>query len=197
MKVEIISRESIFKGFFTLEKATVRFELFNNTMSPAVGRLNVYRGDAVSVLLYNSQKQTLVFVRQFRYPVYTAEPDNAWTIECVAGAIEEGLADWETAIQEVQEETGYRLNETQLEYIGKCYPSPGGTSERIYLFAADIADSERRTRGGGRSHDDAEDIRMEEYSFTETFRMVESLEICDAKTLLSLTWFKNRLRGER
>ncbi len=197
MKVEILSRDNIFKGFFTLEKATVRFELFNKSMSPAVGRLNVYRGDAVSVLLYNSINQTLVFVRQFRYPVYTVEPDNAWTVECVAGAIEQGLADWQTAIQEVEEETGYRLNETQLEYIGKCYPSPGGTSERIYLFAADVADCEPRAHGGGSSHDDAEDIRVEEYSYAETFRKVDSLEICDAKTLISLAWFKNRLQGGR
>jgi len=196
MKVEIISRENIFKGFFTLEKATVRFELFNKMMSPAVGRLNVYRGDAVAVLLYNSHKQTLVFVRQFRYPVYTVEPDNAWTIECVAGAIENGLSDRDNAVHEALEETGYHLEAAQLHYIGKCYPSPGGTSERIYLFAADVADCRRQSDGGGSAHDDAEDIRVEEYSYAETFRMVESLEICDAKTLISLTWFKSQIGAQ-
>jgi len=191
MKVEIIKRETIFKGFFTLEKAALRFEKFDNTLSEQVFRLNVYRGDAVSIVLYNSNKKTLTFVKQFRYPIYTVEPENAWTLEVVAGSIENNTP-VETAIKEVEEEVGYRLEPQQLEYIGKCYPSPGGTSERIYMYIADIANCTRINSGGGLDHE-AEDIKVIELSYEETFNKIKNFEICDAKTLISLSWFKNKL----
>ena len=191
MKVEIIKRETIFKGFFTLEKAELRFEKFDNTMSEQVSRLNVYRGDAVSVLLYDSGKKTFVFVKQFRYPIYTVEPENAWTVEAVAGSIEKDHTPVETAINEVEEEVGYRLEPHQLEYIGKCYPSPGGTSERIYLYIADIAGCSR-ANGGGLDHE-VEDIEVVELGYVETFDKIKSFDICDAKTLISLSHFKSFL----
>ncbi len=190
MKVEIIKRETIFKGFFTLEKAELRFEKFDNSMSEQVSRLNVYRGDAVSVLLYNSIKKTLLFVKQFRYPIFTVEPENAWTLEAVAGSIEKDHTPVETAIKEVEEEVGYRLAAHQLEYIGKCYPSPGGTSERIYLYIADIADCPRINGGGGLEHE-AEDIEVVELGYQETFDKIKSFDICDAKTLISLSHFQS------
>jgi len=192
MKVEIIKRENIFKGFFTLEKADLRFEKFDATMSEQVSRLNVYRGDAVSVLLYNSGKRTFTFVKQFRYPIYTVEPDNAWTLEAVAGSIEKDLTPVDTAIKEVEEEVGYKLEPGQLEYIGKCYPSPGGTSERIYMYTADIMDCPRLNSGGGMDHE-AEDIEVVEMDYEETFEKVDSFEICDAKTLICLSRFKNTM----
>ncbi len=194
MKVEIIKRETIFKGFFTLEKTELRFEKFDTTMSEQVSRLNVYRGDAVSVLLYDSIKKTLLFVKQFRYPVYTVEPENAWTLEAVAGSIENSVTPVETAIKEVEEEVGYRLEPQQLEYIGKCYPSPGGTSERIYLYIADIADCPRINSGGGLDHE-VEDIKVVELGYEETFDKIKSFDICDAKTLISLSRFKNILES--
>ncbi|MBN2410378.1 NUDIX hydrolase [candidate division KSB1 bacterium] len=190
MKVEIIKRETIFKGFFTLEKAKLRFEKFDNSMSEQVSRLNVYRGDAVSVLLYNSVKKTLLFVKQFRYPIFTVEPENAWTLEAVAGSIENDHTPVETAVKEVEEEVGYKLAPHQLEYIGKCYPSPGGTSERIYLYIADIAGCYRTNGGGGLDHE-AEDIQVVELSYKETLDRIKSFDLCDAKTLISLSRFKS------
>ena len=194
MKVEIIKRENIFKGFFTLEKADLRFEKFDNSMSERVSRLNVYRGDAVSVLLYDDVKRIFIFVKQFRYPIYTVEPENAWTLEAVAGSIEGNHTPLETAIKEVVEEVGYYLEPDQLEYIGKCYPSPGGTSERIYLYIADIAGCSRTNSGGGLDHE-VEDIDVIELGYEETFALVKSSGICDAKTLISLSRFKDKLEA--
>jgi len=144
--------------------------------------------------LYDSGKKTFVFVKQFRYPIHTVEPENAWTLEAVAGSIENNVTPLETAIKEVEEEVGFRLKPNQLEYIGKCYPSPGGTSERIYLYIADIADCQRTNSGGGLDHE-AEDIEVVELGYEETFDKIKSLDICDAKTLITLSRFKDNLES--
>jgi nudix-type nucleoside diphosphatase (YffH/AdpP family) len=192
MKVEILHENQLFKGFFNLFKTTLRFEKFNGDMSEPVVRVNVYRGDAVAVLVYDSKKRQCILVRQFRYPIYTVEPENAWTLEAVAGSIEHGASVLETAVREIEEEVGYRVEEKQLVYAGRCYPSPGGTSERIYLYAVDVAGIDPANSGGGLEHE-AEDIQVVKMSFQEFFARIDKGEICDAKTLLLANWLRARV----
>ena len=191
MKVDILKKEQIFKGFFNLFLTKLRFEQFNGKMSETVSRVNVYRGDAVAVLVYNSIKKKFILVRQFRYPIYTVEPENAWTLEIVAGCIENNSTRVATAVQEVDEEIGYKIHPSQLEYIGKCYPSPGGTSERIFLYAVDVTQSDQVHAGGGLDHE-AEDIQIEELEYDQVYKKIKNGEICDAKSLLAFNWFRNR-----
>jgi len=191
MKVEILKKDTVFKGFLTLQRAKLRFEKFNGEMSHVVTRLNVYRGDAVAILVYNSKRKTFVMVRQFRYPIYTVEPENGWTLEVVAGSVEGNAGVVETAVREIEEEVGYQVKARDLEYIGKCYPSPGGTSERIFLYAVDVSDAER-VNGGGGLEDEAEDIRVEEMSYEKAFDLIDREELCDSKSLLTLNWFRYR-----
>lgn len=189
MRVNIIEKTILFDGFFKLEKAVLQFEQFDGTMSEKVSRLNVYRGDAVAVLLYDSKREKIILVRQFRYPIYTVEPENAWLLEVVAGSIEHSNTPVETAVREVEEEAGYKLVPSQLVSLGKCYPSPGGTSERIYLFAADVAGIDQANDGGGLD-DEHEDIQIVELNYSQVFRMIDAGEICDAKSLLTLQWLR-------
>ncbi len=192
MKADIQKRQKIYDGFFTFEEATVSFEQFNGEMSKSVSRLHVYRGDAAAVLLYNSQKETLFFVRQFRYPLYTFDPNIAWPLEIVAGSIEKGHSETDTAVREVEEEVGFSISENDLQFISKCWPSPGGTSEQIYCYAADIATAKRIHDGGGLEHE-VEDIQVVELTYKEAFKKINAGEICDAKTLICLQWLQNRI----
>jgi ADP-ribose pyrophosphatase len=192
MKVTVEKSKQIYKGFFTLEKATVRFEKFAGTMSEPVSRLNVYRGDAVAVLLYDSGKKTCYFVKQFRYPIHTVEPENSWTIEVVAGSVGKNDNPTSTAINEVEEEVGFEIKAEQLKSIGRCYPSPGGTSERIYLFASDIAGTHKPSAGGGVASEH-EDIEVIQLTYDQTIEHLEQFKINDAKTLLTLYWFKENI----
>ena len=192
MRVNIIEKTNLFDGFFKLEKAVLQFEKYDGTMSEKVARLNVFRGDAVAVLLYDSKNKKIILVRQFRYPVYTVDPENAWFLEVVAGSIENNSDPVETAVREVEEEVGYKLTSSQLVALGKCYPSPGGTSERIFLFAADVANIRQSSDGGGLD-DEHEDIQIVELDYSEAFRMIDEGEICDAKSLLTMQWLRGRV----
>ena len=191
MKVEIINKETLFNGFLNLEKVDLKFEKFDGELSDQVTRLHVYRGDAVAILLYNSIKKTFLFVKQFRYPIHTVEKENGWTMEVVAGAMEKDHTAQETAVREIEEETGYDVAQEDLEYITKIYPSPGATSERIYLYIADIKNAVQINSGGGLDHE-SEDIKLIELPYATSYKMIQEGKICDAKSLITLLWFQTK-----
>ena len=190
MRVDVIGVERLFEGFFNLDRASLRFEKFDGTMSDRVTRLNVYRGDATAVLLYDSKRKKVLLVRQFRYPVYTVDPENAWPLEVVAGSVENKTRPMETAVREVEEEAGYSVDKKKLRYVGMCYPSPGGTCERVYLYAVDISGQKKIFTGGG-MESEHEDISLVELDYGEVFKKERSGEITDAKTLLLLHWLRD------
>ncbi len=192
MNVKIKNLQTIYQGFLTLEKATLKFEKFSGEMSKEVERLNVSRGDAVAILLYDSKRKKVVLVEQFRFPAYTAAPDQAWMLEAIAGSIEKNAKIKETAVREIAEESGYHINEAQLIGLGLCFPSPGTTSERIYLYALDIANTPRPSAGGGVEQEN-EDIRVREFDYDEIFIRLQKHEILDAKTIILLQWLEKTL----
>ncbi len=195
MRVDILKKETLFKGFINLEKVLLRFEKFNGEMTEPVARLHAYRGDAVAVVLYDSLRRVIYLVRQFRYPMYAVEPLAGWTLEVVAGSIENDVGPIETAVREIEEEAGFRIKAEQLQYIGKCYPSPGATSERIYLYAVDVANAQRIHQGGGLEHE-AEDIEIVEMSHAEAFASLAKETIFDAKSLITLQWLQRKVETE-
>lgn len=75
-----------------------------------------------------TQDGQVVVIQQYRHPVKSLQ----W--ELPAGAIDAGESPLEAAKRELKEETGY----TAKSWIdlGSFYPSPGSTSEEIFLFAA-------------------------------------------------------------
>lgn len=195
MKVNIkkITRE--YEGFFKLEKARLQFEKYDGSKSKVIERENFYRGDSVAALIYDSRNEKLLFVRQFRYPVFTVAPEQAWIIEVVAGRCEEKEHPRETLLRELHEELLITLEAEQLEYIGQFFLSPGGTSERIYLYAADMDLADYQTQTGGIDEEE-ENIQILNYTIQEAFDLLVSDNIRDAKTLIALQWLKARLHNK-
>lgn len=71
----------------------------------------------------------VICLKQYRHAI------NSWQWELPAGMMDSrDLPPIETAKKELEEETGYTA-EHWLE-LGSFYPSPGSTTEEIYLFAA-------------------------------------------------------------
>ncbi|PLS03334.1 NUDIX hydrolase [Neobacillus cucumis] len=71
----------------------------------------------------------VICLKQYRHAM------KSWQWELPAGMIDtEGDAPLEVAKRELEEETGY-VAEHWLE-LGSFYPSPGSTTEEIFLFAA-------------------------------------------------------------
>jgi ADP-ribose pyrophosphatase len=162
-------------------------------MSNPVTRISLERGDSVGVLLHGPERDAVVLVRQFRYPVYAGlGPDEragdgarrAWLLETVAGVQDVGRSAIEVGNKELLEEAGYAVR-GGLQPIATFYVSPGGTSERIFLYLGEVDAGERAGEGGGVAAE-GEDIEIVELPFDEAMDMIARGEIQDAKTIIAL-----------
>ncbi|MBC7235731.1 MAG: NUDIX domain-containing protein [Chloroflexi bacterium] len=183
-KVIVEAHERILDDIFRVDRAVVRYEKLDGTLSEPMTRLVFERGDSVTVLPYDRRRCKVVLIRQFRYPVYVRDPEQAWLWEAIAGAQEEGEDAETVARREAMEEAGYTLG--RLVHVGTVYPSPGGTSERIHLFIAPVLPSLRRQPGGG--VDPGEDICVAEFDLEQALAWMREGRIVDAKTILLLQY---------
>ena len=194
-KVKLIDfvEDYSFGSMFRVNRARLQFRQFDGHMSEEITRINFERGDSVGVLLYDPDEDVVLLTRQFRYPVYASidpimvkeeEVEQAWLLEVVAGSIGPGHNILEAASKEVLEEAGYVVKE-DFRPISTIYPSPGWSSERVYLFLGLVDHKDQLSAGGGLPAE-AEDIQVESLSFQEALRMIARGEISDAKTIIAL-----------
>ena len=191
MKVKVKKVERILDDFFKVDRAILQFEKFDGAMSPEIVRLNFDRGDSVGAVVYNTTNQTFIFVRQFRYPIFTKDQEHAWSLEIVAGVIDENLSPEDAMSKEIREEIGYQLS--QLKPLFSFYPTPGGSNEKVLLYFAKV-NQEGRIEPGGGLIEEGENIQRLEIPAKTTFDMLKSGEFYDAKTIIALQWLKTRQR---
>jgi len=187
-KVIVHTKKRVFDGFFKLEEAEISYEQFNGRMSRPVRRLSLERGDSVAAIIYNRDSRKILFVNQFKYPTFEKGP--GWIMETVAGMVEEGETPQSALRREVLEETGYTVE--AFEHIGSFYVSPGGSSERIILYYAEVSGQSIAGPGGG-LESEGEDIETVELSLDELERLLESNSVQDAKTIVAIQWLLRHL----
>jgi nudix-type nucleoside diphosphatase (YffH/AdpP family) len=188
-RVDLHSKKRLFDGFFKIDEAEVSFERFDGEMSPPVKRLCFERGDSVAAVVHDRDSGTVILVEQFKYPTYERGP--GWIIETVAGVVESGESPESAVRREVLEEVGYEIE--ALEPIATFYVSPGGSSERILLFYAEVAGGGKVASGGGLPSEE-EDIRTVKVAVDDLDHVVAEGTIQDAKTLVAVQWLQRRLR---
>jgi nudix-type nucleoside diphosphatase (YffH/AdpP family) len=188
-RVEILSRKRVFDGYFKIDEARLRYETFAGPMSPEVVRLSFERGDSVAAIVYNPDTDRLVFTHQFRFPTWGK--GDGWILEAAAGVIETGGTPLDTVIREVFEETGYRIRNPVP--IAQFYVSPGGSSERVFLYYAEAGNCDKAGPGSGVASE-GEDIALVELTPEQVRRLLDTGEIKDAKTLVGLFWFFSHRR---
>jgi len=195
----VIERERrVFDDFFKIDEFLVSHEQIDGTMSAGQRRLVFERGDAVGVLLLNVESKSVVLVEQFRMAALVGRrrddrsTTDGWITETVAGVIDANETPEAAAIREAFEETGYQIRELQL--IGRFFSSPGGTSERIFLYFAEVTDANRIGNGGGI---DDEDIKIVQPTIDELFDRLAQGSIEDPKLLIGAYWLQNRLKRPR
>jgi ADP-ribose pyrophosphatase len=187
-KVSIEQKKYILEDVFKVEEAYLRYEKFNGEMSGTVRRISLERGDSVSILIYNTITNKIILISQFRYPSYKSE--NGWLIETIAGIVDSNESPDESARREVEEETGLEI--TKLEHIATFFPSPGGSSERIFLYYSEVSmDPDSYEKTGGLACE-GEDIKSYEITLEDALEKIKSGEIMDAKTILGIYWLQNR-----
>ncbi|MGK2888604.1 MAG: ADP-ribose diphosphatase [Candidatus Malihini olakiniferum] len=181
--VEIIARESLYDGFFSLERYRFRHRLFNGGISGEVSREILERGHAVVLLPYDPVWDEVVLIEQIRIAAYDTSP-TPWLFELVAGMIEPGESLEAVARREAQEEAG--LN------VGRCKPiisylaSPGGTSERLAVMVGEV--DARAAKGIHGLVEENEDIRVHVFSREQSYAWVESGIIDNAASVIALQW---------
>jgi len=180
---KILNHEVAYKGFFRLEKYDLKHTLFQGGWSEEICRELFMRGNCVAVLLYDPVRDEVVLIEQFRAGAIL-NPDRAWLIEIVAGAIEEGESAEEVAYRESVEEAGCEIKELKL--ISEFYTTPGGSSERISLFLGIVDTS---NVGGVHGLDNEhEDILVSVAKFDEVFQMLESGKIESGIPIIAIQW---------
>lgn len=181
--VEIIARESLYEGFFSLERYRFRHRLFNGAMSGEVSREILERGHAVVLLPYDPIRDEVVLIEQIRIAAYDTSP-SPWLFELVAGMIEPGESHEAVARREAWEEAGIK--------VGRCKPvisylaSPGGTSERLAVMVGEVDAS--AAQGVHGLAEENEDIRVHVVSREQSYAWVESGIIDNAASVIALQW---------
>ena len=185
MKWSVVSRKSLFKGFFQLSELRITHQLFAGGESSVLRRELIEKGDAVAVLPYDPVRDELVFVEQFRIGALH-DPSGPWLIEIIAGYQEPHEEPQSVAVREALEEAGCHI--TQLRFIQRYYSTPGGSSEQIHLY---FGFTDTSTLGGVHGLDEeGEDIKVRVVSSQTAFEWLEQGKIDSAMPTIALQWFR-------
>ena len=124
------------------------------------------------VILAMKDNNTVLLVKQFRYPI------KQTVLELPAGKLEYGENPDNAAKRELEEETGYQADKwTSLGFI---HTTPGFCDEKLYLYKAE------KLRYIGEHPDEGEIIKAEEIAIPELTDKIKSGEINDAKTICAV-----------
>ncbi|NDK56549.1 NUDIX hydrolase [Pontibacter sp. BT213] len=167
--MQIKDRKKVYDGYFKMYELTV--EQDGHTFK----REQFDRGTAVAALVHDTEKDSFILTRQFRVG---SESD---LVEVVAGMIDAGENPEDSIKREIEEEIGYHVD--QLEHLYTFYSSPGGTTEKVLLYFAEV--SQQPSDGGGKA-DEHEKIEIVAFSEKEFL----ALETPDAKTIIAQLWLK-------
>ncbi len=183
--VEIIARETLYRGFFSLDLYRFRHRLFNGEMSGEVRREIFERGHAAVLLPYDPVRDEVVLIEQIRIAAYDTS-DTPWLLELIAGMIEEGESVEDVARREAVEEAGLLVGRTKavLSYLA----SPGGTSERSSILVGEV--DATTAEGIHGLVDENEDIRVHVVSRERAYQLVEEGFIDNAASVIALQWLQ-------
>ncbi len=181
--VELIAKETLFKGYFQIDRYRLRHRAFAGGWSAEVVREVFERGHAVAVLLYDPIRDEVALIEQFRVGAFAAGW-NPWLIEVVAGIIEEGEDMDDVARREVTEEAGCTV--LDLVTIADVIVSPGAVSETVRLYCARVDSSVISGIHGLES--EGEDIRVFTIAADDAIAMTKDGRINNSVAMISLLW---------
>jgi nudix-type nucleoside diphosphatase (YffH/AdpP family) len=195
-RVEISGPTHKLDDFFKVDEYSVSYEKLDGQMSGAQRRLVFERGDSVSVLLFNIDSRNVVLVKQFKLPALIGRrrddgsTTDGWIVEAVAGMIDGDETPEAAVIRETMEETGYHISNPRL--IAKFLSSPGGSSERIFLYFAEVRNADKTGPGGGIADEHIEVVTIPP---ERLFAQLKEGTIEDPKLIVAAYWLQNYLKS--
>lgn len=182
MRIDLLDEQTAYDGFYRLRRLTLTHERYDGGMTPLLIREVVERSDVAAALLLDDARGRVVLVEQFRPGPYAAG-QLPWLVDIVAGRIGPGHSPEETIVREVREEAGVDCHDLRL--IGCYYTAPHISSERVYLFCAQVDST--RIAGTHGVADEGEDIRPVVLEYGEALRLPDS-QILSLWAGLALHW---------
>ena len=171
---EVLSSRIVYKGpVFDLRTDEIRYR---DGKTHSVDIVD-HRGSFAIIATTGDDR--IVLVQQYR----PAAQRVLWEIP--AGRAEEEEPARDGALRELQEETGYRA--AAMRPLGSMLMTPGFCNEVLHFFHAS------ELKAGPQQLDADERITVASFTLEEAQSLVETGQIGDAKTLISLMW----LRGPR
>lgn len=166
-KTSLIERKEVYHG--------KTLHVYSDTLKKRDGSLTqwdviVHSGSVVIVPV--TKNQEIILIKQWRRVV------DQSLFELPAGTLKKKEIPLICAQRELQEEIGFRAN-TLIE-LGGFYSSPGFCTEYLYLFLAFDLESAPLPQ------DEDEGIDLCYVSLQKAEKMIESGEICDAKTIVGI-----------
>ncbi|KAH8310328.1 hypothetical protein KR044_000776 [Drosophila immigrans] len=185
--------------------APLRMHYIENGMEKKRDIMKIF--DGLMVVLFNTSRQKLIYVRQFRPAVYHGiitgnslvmpqgeidldefPPEIAVTLEPCAGMVDKEKSLQEIGSEEILEECGYEVPAENLQLIYQYRSGVGASSCDQSLFYCEVCDEQKVGEGGGVGD---EHIEVVELSIDEAKEYVETgaSVSCGPSTLLSMMWF--------
>lgn len=177
-KVEVLSND-----WYTLKKTTFDY-LRSDGKWQTQSRESYDRGNGAVILMYNLDQQTVILIRQFRFPTFANGLSDGLLIEAAAGQLEDASPE-KRIIMEAEEETGYQIDKATK--IFEAYSSPASVTEKLHYFIAEY-DPKKKVGSGGGLVEEGEDIEVLEVPFKQCLDMISNGEIQDAKTIILIQY---------
>lgn len=181
--IKNIRKELLSDNWYTLNKFTFNFKLKNGNWVTQV-RESYDRGNGAAILLYNTEKQTVILTKQFRMPTYVNGNEDGFMIEVCAGLLDDDNPE-DCIKKEVEEETGYKVS--NVKKVMEAYSSPGSVTEVLHYFIAEYSDAMKVSEGGGLASE-TEDIEVLEMPFLDALQLINNGQIKDAKSIILLQY---------
>ena len=180
--VVVEKRETLFRGFYRMDKLHLRHRQFAGGLGPVITRELFVRPAAVGVLVYDADADSVLLIEQFR--VGALDDAHPWQFEIVAGLIEPGEAPEDVVRREALEEAGVTLG--AVEKVMDYLPSPGGSDERFGLY---VAQADLSLAGGIHGlPEEGEDIRVNVMSVNQAMAALQRGRINNAPCIIALQW---------
>ncbi len=183
---KVTGSESVYNGFYKVEKLEFQHALFNGGHSGLVDREQFVRGNVVGVIAHDPKLDKIALVEQFRIGARN-RADHPWLIEVIAGMIEPSEEPQAVAVRETYEEAGIELRD--VKQVMRYLASPGSSTEEVFIFygEADLSNAS----GVFGLDEEGEDILLHVVDTADAFAMLESGSICNAISIIALQWFRH------
>ena len=165
-----LSREQIYSG----RAVNLYLDTVEKPGGSKTTREVVEHSDCVAVVVVDGQDNVLL-VRQYRYAV------GRFLLEIPAGGIDPGEEPIDCVRRELQEEIGYLPQ--KIERLGGVYAIPGYGTEYLHCFLASELVPSRLVA------EDTEGIEVVLVAADRITQLIDSGEICDAKSIAALLSF--------